>query len=649
MSKKVNNYTDLSDVVKLDLAEVPVPQHHLNKTISQEIRIATIGNVDAGKCLAYGTLVHMADGTIQKAEDLDIGQMVMGEDAIPSTITYLETGKSHMLTVNKICPHREGSMYHSTTPLFKVTPNHKLTFRVNYSLSSPFNKHSDMMSAYFIHCDANDKLSNICIVERDLLNFVRMYSRCKHNCLRQGQLIDITAKDYLNLNDNVRQCLQGINQLTGEYFPVTVTLDNYDLYDYVGVEIDHPTQRFMIEGGILTHNSTTLGVIKSQQPDNGSGLRRKGIFKHDHERESGRTSDVSNQYLQYNERLYSFSDLAGHEGYLKTTIYGLVSTPIDWAMLHISANQGIEQMTREHLSIVVQLKLNMFIVVTKNDISPPNVTQNNLKTIQIVMKKIKRNPIFINTLDDLKNYYELVSDVDNPTIMDTTLSNKYVPIFLISNVTMGLTHSLLQTFIFNIRSHYNWKENVSKEPVYIVDRTYTVKGTGLVISGIVKKGVFQKDKTYKLGPFNDKYYDVIVRNIRDNTETDIPHVSAGYSACFAIRAKDVKNKEQVSRAMIQKGMILTTNPSYTQTFKAEIRIVHHPTRISVGYEPHLHCGGLKRTMKILSMDKEDVKAGDKTNVVMTFKGNPCYVEVGDKFIFREGRTRGSGSVLKLIK
>lgn len=408
-------------------------------------------------------------------------------------------------------------------------------------------------------------------------------------------------------------------------------------------------------GNVDAGKSTTVGVIKTQEPDDGNGKSRQGVFRHQHEIDSGRTSDVGSQYIQYQNRLYSVSDLAGHEGYLRTTIYGLVSVPIDWNMLVVSANQGIEKMTREHLAITFSLNLNMYVVFTKADMAPENVFQENMKNLFRFIKKIKRTPVIIRNVTDLQKYYDDITAVDEDGnkmtgIMNMTLSKKFVPIFVVSNVTMK-NMDLLQTFMFNLRPNVDWsKEIESKQNIFVIDKTYSPKGVGLVISGIVKHGSFDANKTYMLGPFGslDKavFYPVTIRNIRDNTEQDIPTVDAGFSACFNITAKD---KDMVTRATIRKGMVLTEAPTSTRRFKAKINILHHPTKISVGYEPHLHCGGVKETMKIIQMDEEYIQAGKSTNATLEFKTRRGYVEMGDQFIFREGNTRGSGKVLEILE
>ena len=45
-------------------------------------------------------------------------------------------------------------------------------------------------------------------------------------------------------------------------------------------------------------------------------------------------------------QVLTFIDLAGHERYLKTTVFGLTGHMPDFAMLMIGANQGVVGMTK---------------------------------------------------------------------------------------------------------------------------------------------------------------------------------------------------------------------------------------------------------------------------------------------------------------
>ena len=105
--------------------------------------------------------------------------------------------------------------------------------------------------------------------------------------------------------------------------------------------------------------STLLGVLTHGELDNGRGFARQKLFRHKHEAESGRTSSVGNDILGFDSagcvvnkpehgnldwvrvcerssKVITFIDLAGHEKYLKTTVFGMTGHAPDFGMLMVS-------------------------------------------------------------------------------------------------------------------------------------------------------------------------------------------------------------------------------------------------------------------------------------------------------------------------
>ena len=74
-------------------------------------------------------------------------------------------------------------------------------------------------------------------------------------------------------------------------------------------------------------------------------------------------------------------DLCGHEKYLKTTMFGLSGLYPQYSMLVVGANMGVSRMTKEHIGIAISLKIPIFVVVTKIDLTPENVYQETISTL----------------------------------------------------------------------------------------------------------------------------------------------------------------------------------------------------------------------------------------------------------------------------
>jgi GTPase len=109
------------------------------------------------------------------------------------------------------------------------------------------------------------------------------------------------------------------------------------------------------------------------------------------------------EICEASSKLINFIDLAGHEKYLKTTVFGLTGHAPDFAMLMIGANMGVSGMTKEHLGISLALRVPVYIVVTKIDLCPENILKQTMIQIKKVLKSpgCKKIPIVIRNEDDV--------------------------------------------------------------------------------------------------------------------------------------------------------------------------------------------------------------------------------------------------------
>ena len=159
--------------------------------------------------------------------------------------------------------------------------------------------------------------------------------------------------------------------------------------------------RIGIIGNVNAGKSTTIGVIINGILDNGRGSARSSILNHQHEKNTGRTSSITQKYLKNLElkKDFVFIDLAGHEAYLRTTLHGLAGYYIDYVIVIIGANMGVSRMTKEHLILALSLQIPFFIVITKIDICPENILISNINHIKKIMKSnyVKRKIELINS------------------------------------------------------------------------------------------------------------------------------------------------------------------------------------------------------------------------------------------------------------
>lgn len=78
-----------------------------------------------------------------------------------------------------------------------------------------------------------------------------------------------------------------------------------------------------------------------------------------------------------------------------------------------------------------------------------------------------------------------------------------------------------------------------------------------------------------------------------------------------------------------------------------VLILSHATTIKTKYQAMLHVGPISQTCAIIDIDRAFIRTGDRAIVAFRFVQRPEYLAVGDRILFREGRTKGLGIVKSL--
>lgn len=411
--------------------------------------------------------------------------------------------------------------------------------------------------------------------------------------------------------------------------------------------------RVAVVGNVDAGKSTLLGVLTHGELDNGRGMARQRLFRHKHEMESGRTSSVGNDILGFDAaggvvnkpdhghldwikiceeaaKVITFIDLAGHERYLKTTVFGMTGHAPDFAMLMIGANAGVIGMTKEHLGLALALNVPVFVVITKIDMCPPNVLQETIKLLNKILKSpgCRKIPVLVQSMDDV------VVTATNFT------SERMCPVFQVSNVT-GSNLDLLKMFLNLLSTRH--KCDSSEPAEFQIDDTFSVPGVGTVVSGTLLQGYIKLNDTLLLGPDNlGQFQPLPIKSIH-RKRMPVREVRGGQTASFALK--------KVKRASIRKGMVLVSprlEPQACWEFEGEILVLHHPTTISVKYQAMVHVGSVRQTATILTMTEEHLRTGDKAIVRFRFIKNPEYLKPDMRMVFREGRTKAVGNITRLF-
>ncbi|KAF9977891.1 hypothetical protein BGZ73_004487 [Actinomortierella ambigua] len=415
--------------------------------------------------------------------------------------------------------------------------------------------------------------------------------------------------------------------------------------------------RVAVVGNVDAGKSTMLGVLTKGVLDDGRGKARVNLFRHRHEIESGRTSSVGMEILGFDTKsnevpsqvhgrpapwdeicarsakVLSFIDLAGHERYLKTTVFGMTGCAPDFVMLMVGSNAGIVGMTKEHLGLSLALGVPVLVVITKIDMCPPNVLESTVKQLTKILKSAgcRKIPMFVKSNEDVV------------VTASHFVSDRICPIFQVSNVT-GEGIDLLKKFlnILPVSTKYNKDEPVE----YQITDTFSVPFVGTVVSGVVMNGVVHAGDQLYMGPDGNGYFQLVTVKSIQRKRLNVPVACAGQSASFGLK--------KIRRSTIRKGMVMldghmTPAPRGCREFEAEVLVLYHSTTIGQKYQAMLHCGAVRQTARVIAMDKPDqiLRTGDRATVRFQFL-HPAFLKVGARLIFREGRTKGIGKVSKII-
>lgn len=264
--------------------------------------------------------------------------------------------------------------------------------------------------------------------------------------------------------------------------------------------------RCVVVGGPGTGKSTLVGVLTQGGLDNGRGLKRLEVLQHMHEIEDGRTSSIGKRFMGFAEdgrvlqvgddeyarseedvlrdaaHIVSFFDLAGHERYLKTTIFGLMGQLPDFAMLVIDAQRGLDRMSGEHLAVAVALNMPIVAVVSKCD--EEGGDDQRRKTVQAVTQSLRSPGCGRAAIS--------VDDMDTSLrLAQCMLSRReVVPLFQVSCVK-GTGLDLLQAFLRHVPERPLWRERRQQQAEFYIDGAYQVQGGS---ETIVAGTVFRYDK-----------------------------------------------------------------------------------------------------------------------------------------------------------
>lgn len=413
-------------------------------------------------------------------------------------------------------------------------------------------------------------------------------------------------------------------------------------------------------GNVDAGKSTLLGVLTRGLRDDGRGKARSCIFRHPHEIETGRTSSVGQEMAAFDvhgqhlipatyvnlasqqqvwadvfpraAKVVTFFDLAGHEKYLRTTMFGLSGHAPSYAILIVGANDGggLVGMTKEHLLLAWSLNLPVILIVTKIDLAPDSVREETVQGISRTIKKLSGN-----------RKTALVIKEPSDALTSAASLGSICPIIQVSAVNgsgLNLLTTLLNTLPVPSRPAVSPLSDVVE---FFVSETYSVPGVGTVVSGPLLSGNIKVGQTLYLGPDTfGKFSPVAIKSIHLK-RISIHEAPAPHTVALALK--------RTKRNAVRRGSVILSSPGIAVwEFSADILVLfQHSTTIAHRYQAVVHCGVVRQTAQVVQIETDNgvMRTGDRARVRFRFTRFPEYLQLGARILFREGRTKGVGKIV----
>ncbi len=428
---------------------------------------------------------------------------------------------------------------------------------------------------------------------------------------------------------------------------------------------------YVVCGSVDSGKSTLIGTILSNKLDDGNGSNRAFVSAHKHEIKSGKTSSIAVHSLKkyQDNKSIIMIDLCGHEKYLKTTLYGIMGYYPDYAIVIIGGNRGMLKMTREHVKILHHLKIPIILVITKTDIIDRVYEGSNENGLEKMTNEIGKTfqKGGYNVMD-MNNIFE-----KEPEKFDQIIpSNNLIPIFKLSCKT-GYGLDGFKKYISNLPKKQEIKlemvlsiptsisqKKKSDDYVFYIEKVYCPPGIGWVVTGIVKcinpEGFIGSNTFSYVGPNND-ITQLKIWSIHNYYQEKVDKLYNGQRGCLALRSE-----KKLSYEFFRKGTILTNNldilKKATYKYKAEIKLLSHPSNVRDNFSPVIHCATIRQTasIKIIEIktkvkkeeDSRCIYPGDIAIIQIEFKFKPEIIEPKQSFFLREGLTLGVGTIIEPV-
>ncbi|MGQ0812924.1 MAG: selenocysteine-specific translation elongation factor [Gemmatimonadota bacterium] len=305
------------------------------------------------------------------------------------------------------------------------------------------------------------------------------------------------------------------------------------------------------------------------------------------EKARGITIDLGFASLQLGDLSFGVVDVPGHENFIRNMLAG--ATGMDAVLLVVAADEGVMPQTREHLAILDLLAVRSGVVaITKLDL-----------------------------VSDEWN--ELVIDEVRATLRGTSLAHApIVPVSVRSGAGLDeLRSAIVQQVVTPMGRD---ADDLFRLPI---DRAFTVRGTGTVVTGTVWSGAVNVDETIELVPAGRS---ARVRGVQVHGVA-VASARAGERAALAITGID--------RSSVARGDVaVSVHWPRARMLTVRVRVIEGTDwSLRMRQRVRVHLGTAEVLARAVLLDASELRAGESGWVQLRLE-QPLLARTGDRVVLR---------------
>ena len=312
------------------------------------------------------------------------------------------------------------------------------------------------------------------------------------------------------------------------------------------------------------------------------------------EKKRGMTIDLGYAYLPLKDQILGFIDVPGHERFLANMLAGLGG--IHYAMLIVAADEGVQAQTIEHLNILSLLQLQeIMVVITKAD---------------------RADAQQIDALEQqLRQHYAILANSK----------------FFVTSATTGQGIETLRDYLAQLP-----ELSETKKPFrYAIDRIFTIKGAGTVVTGTAFAGKVAIDDELYLSNGQK----VRVKNIHAQNEQSTEGL-AGQRLALNINL-------DFDRTLIERGDWLFSQPPAKATDRVTVWL-ENQIPLNESQPVHIYHAASHTTGKLTLLQQPKLAPQQQALAELILE-QPLFLAHGDKIILRNSNSTAVLGGAKVIE